>query len=278
MFRTDLIMENCEILKESNIDIAKFQGVTTNEYLDNTCKVTKVCILDNEGSLKIGKPIGNYYTIEIDDISTTNITFCLTNILKELLFNEKRVLIAGIGNKNITSDALGPCVCDNVVVTRHLLDNKYFSHLNETSAISTNVLAKTGVETGSIIKSVCKQVNPNYIIAVDALASRKISRLGTVIQVSNTGLTPGSGVSNAREAINYENLGIKVIAIGVPTVITGETLAYELKSSLDLYKDIIVTPKDIDTIIKKTSKIIANSINHAINPILDQDDIEVFLE
>lgn len=278
MIRTDLIMENCEILKESNIDIGKFKGITTEEYVDNTCNVTKVCILDDEGSFKIGKPIGNYYTINIGEKSSTNITFCVTNILKELLGNQKKVLIAGIGNKNITSDSLGPVVCDNVVVTRHLLDNQYFSHLNETSAISTNVLAKTGVETGSIIKSLCDKVKPNHIIAIDALASRKTSRLGTVIQISNTGLTPGSGVSNDRQAINYENLGIKVIAIGVPTVITGETLAHEMGSNINLYKNLVVTPKEIDTIIKKTSKIIANGINNAINPILDQDDIEIFLE
>ena len=280
MYKTDLIMETCEILKESNVDISQFSGVKSQEYLDNTCKVTKVSIINAEGSLKIGKPIGEYFTVEIEDKTTKNAIFCLSNVIRELVGNEKKVLIAGIGNKNITSDALGPLVCDNTVVTRHLLGNKYFKHLNETSAISTNVLGKTGVETSDIIKSLLENVKPECIIAVDALASRKTHRLGNVIQVSNTGITPGAGVSNERKAINFENLGVKVIAIGVPTVITGGTLAYEIdkKADLSLYEDIVVTPKEIDTIIKKTSTIIAQGINYAINPVLDEEDIEMFLE
>lgn len=280
MIKTDLIMETCEILKESKVDISKFSGVLSEEYIDNTCKVLKISILDKQGEEKIGKPIGEYYTVEILDKNTKDIIFCIKNILKNLLDTNKNVLVAGIGNKNITSDALGPLVVDNTVVTKHLLDNEYFKHLNEVTAISTNVLGKTGVETSVIIKSVCENVNPKNIIAIDALAAKNPERLGTVIQLCNTGIVPGSGIKNSRQAIDYKNMGAKVIAIGVPTVITGTTLAYSINRNADIsaYENIIVTPKEIDTIIKKTSHIISNAINYALNPSLDENDIEMFLE
>lgn len=280
MIKTDLIMETCEILKESKVDISKFSGVLSEEYIDNTCKVLKISILDKQGEEKIGKPIGEYYTVEILDKNTKDIIFCIKNILKNLLDTNKNVLVAGIGNKNITSDALGPLVVDNTVVTKHLLDNEYFKHLNEVTAISTNVLGKTGVETSVIIKSVCENVNPKNIIAIDALAAKNPERLGTVIQLCNTGIVPGSGIKNSRQAIDYKNMGAKVIAIGVPTVITGTTLAYSINRNADIsaYENIIVTPKEIDTIIKRTSHIISNAINYALNPSLDENDIEMFLE
>ena len=280
MIKTDLIMETCEILKESNFDIGNFSGVLSEEYIDNTCKVTKIQILNDEGALKIGKPIGSYYTIETGNKNTSDIVYCIKNILKSLLDKDKKILVAGIGNKNITPDALGPLVIDSTVATRHLICNEYFNHLNEVATISTNVLGKTGIETGVIIKSVCEEVKPLNIIAIDALAAKSPSRLGNVIQISDTGLTPGSGIGNSRFAINEENLGTKVIAIGVPTVITGVTLAYSISKDADisLYEDIIVTPKEIDTIIKKMSKIISTAINKAINPSLDDEDIEIFLE
>lgn len=280
MLKTDLVMETCEILKESDFDISKFAGVLSEEYVDNTCIVTKITILNDEGSKKIGKPIGEYYTIDICDKLPNNVIFCLKNILKQLLPVNKKVLVAGIGNKDITPDAIGPAVVDNTVVTRHLLENPYFAHMNEVCAIATNVLARTGIETGDILKNICKDINPNIVIAIDALAAKNPTRLGNVLQVSNTGLTPGSGINNSRASIDHNNLGVNVIAIGVPTVITGSTLAYSINKQADisLYEDIIVTPKEIDTIIKKTSKIIAYALNYAINPSLNEDDMHVFLE
>lgn len=280
MIKTDLVMESCEILKESNVDLTKFSGVISNEYIDNTCQVTLVKILDNEGAVKIGKPIGEYFTIDITDKSTANAVFCVKNVLETLLKSNSKVLVAGIGNKNITPDALGPLVIDSTVVTRHLLANDFFKHLNEVSAISTNVLGKTGVETAIVVKSVCNEVSPTSVIAIDALAARSPSRLGNVIQISNTGLVPGSGIGNSRLAIDSKNLGTLVIAIGVPTVITGTTLAYSISKTADIsaYEDIIVTPKEIDTIVKKTAHIISNAINQTLNPSLDAEDIEMFLE
>ncbi|MFI3115061.1 MAG: GPR endopeptidase [Clostridia bacterium] len=280
MIKTDLVLETCEILKESNFDLSKFSGVFSEEYIDNSCKVTKVCILNEEGSKKIGKPIGEYYTIDIEDKSDTDTIYCIKNILKNLAKNKKNFLVTGIGNKNITPDALGPFVIDNTIATRHLKDNEFFKHLNEVSVISTNVLGKTGIETGIIVKNICEDIKPSCIIAIDALTARSPSRLGNVIQISNTGLTPGSGIGNSRFSINEDNLGVLVIAIGVPTVITGSTFAHSMNNSknADLYQDIIVTPKEIDTIIKKTSKIIAYAINHMINPSLDDEDMQMFLE
>lgn len=280
MIKTDLVLETCEILKETNFDISKFSGVFTEEYVDNSCNVTKVSILNDDGSKKIGKPIGDYYTIDIENKNTQDIIYCITNILKKLVHNNKKFLIAGIGNKNITPDALGSFVIDNTVATRHLINLEYFKHLNEVSAIATNVLGKTGIETSAIIKNICQDVKPSCIMAIDALTAKNPSRLGNVIQISNTGLTPGSGIGNDRLAIDYNNLGVMVIAIGVPTVITGKTLAYSISKTADFskYEDIIVTPKDIDTIIKKTSKIIALAINKTINSSLDEEDIEIFLE
>ncbi len=256
MIKTDLVLETCEILKETNFDISKFSGVFSEEYVDNGCNVTKVSILNDDGAKKIGKPIGDYYTIEIEDKSTQDVIFCTNNVLKKLVKDNKKFLVAGVGNKNITPDALGAFVVDNTVATRHLLDIEYFKHLNEVSAISTNVLGKTGIETGAIIKNICQDIQPTCVIVIDALAAKNPSRLGNVIQLSNTGLTPGSGIGNDRLAIDYENLGVMVIAIGVPTVITGKTLAYSISktANFSLYEDIIVTPKEIDTIIKKRPK------------------------
>ncbi|MFI3226433.1 MAG: GPR endopeptidase [Clostridia bacterium] len=280
MIKTDLVLETCEILKDSNFDLSKFSGVFSEEYFDNTCKITKVCILNEQGAEKIGKPIGDYYTIEIQDRETNDIIYCIKNILKSLVQNCENFLIAGIGNKNITPDALGPMVADNSIATRHLLESSFFEHLNEVSVISTNVLGKTGIETGVILKNICKDVKPDCILAIDALAAKNPARLGTVIQISNTGLTPGSGIGNDRFAINQQNLGVKVVAIGVPTVITGKTLAYSISKTADfsLYENIIVTPKEIDNIIKKTSKIISLSINQTLNHSLSEQDIEIFLE
>ncbi len=280
MYEGDLIIETCEILKESNVDLGKFSGVLEREYVDNTCKVTHVSIIDDQGALKIGKPIGEYFTIEILNKESSNIIFCMKNILKEIIKNNTNTLVCGIGNRDITSDALGPFVVSNTVVTRHLKDIEYFRHLNDVSAISTNVLGRTGIETGLIIKNVCLEIKPSAVVAIDALAARNPSRLGTVIQISNTGITPGSGIGNTRYSIDEKNLNTPVFAIGVPTVITGKTLidAISENKRTHEYDDIIVTPKDIDTIIKKLSKIIATALNTILNPSLDEDDIEMFLE
>lgn len=280
MLKTDLILETCEILKESKVDLGEFSGVLQKEYIDNTCKVTKVSIVNDLGAMKIGKPIGDYFTLEIDDKKIDDVIFALKNILKETLETNKKTLVAGIGNHAITSDALGPCVVSNTVVTKHLLDIEYFKHLNDVSAISTNVLGKTGIETGVILKNICKEDVPKRVIAIDALASKNPHRLGNVIQVCNTGITPGSGIGNSRYPINEDTLGVKVIAIGVPTVITGQTLAYSINkdANLEEFSEIIVTPKDIDNIIKKLTKIISLAVNYTLNPSLDEDDIDMFLE
>lgn len=280
MYKTDLILETCEILKESTNHLGDFHGVLSEEYIDNTCKITKVTITNDQGATKIGKPIGEYFTLEIKDKKVDDIIFALKNILKNILSNNKKTLVAGIGNIDITPDALGPQVANNTVVTKHLLDIEYFTHLNDVSAISTNVLGKTGIETGVILKNICASDLPNSVIAIDALAAKNPHRLGNVIQVCNTGLTPGSGIGNSRLPINHETIGAQVIAIGVPTVITGQTLAYSISKTADLseFSEIIVTPKDIDNIIKKLTKIISLAINYTLNPSLDADDIDMFLE
>ena len=191
--------------------------------------------------------------------------------------------MAGLGNRNITSDALGPYALDNTIVTRHLIEKipEYFGEMRSVAAIAPGVLASTGMETEEIIGAVSKNEDISLIIAVDALASRSIKRLCRTVQISDTGISPGSGVGNHRNALNRETLGVPVIAIGVPTVVYAGTLAYDIavnagidanESELSIYSgDLIVTPRDIDENIRDMAKLIGYGINLALQDITVED-------
>lgn len=225
--RTDLVLESIEN-NNSNIK------TDVHEYGD--IKVTNVDI-DECNCKLINKKIGNYITIEFDDITDSgncdNVKNVfvneLSNIINKLDIKYKSVLVVGLGNMYSTPDSLGPNVIDNIVVTRHLflLDEEVSNGISCVSAISPGVTASTGIETASFVKSIVDDVKPDFVIVVDALAASSIDRINKSIQITDTGIHPGSGVGNMRKEISFDTVGIPVIAIGVPTVVESSIIVYD---------------------------------------------------
>lgn len=319
--RTDLAVEAKEIYEEQNKE--RISGIKINEYFDSGVKITDVDILDENGERNMGKPIGKYITLEMpetfmhdkdvmDDVSRV-FSKSLSDIIK--LDKSMTTLVVGLGNWNVTPDALGPKVVSRLMITRHLKElvpDKIDENIRPVCAISPGVLGLTGIETGEIIKSLADKIKPNLIVCIDALASRKTERVNKTIQVGNTGISPGSGIGNRRMEISEKTLGIPVIAIGIPTVVHAATLAndtidialdelinkstkgsefYTMLKNLDreekqnlinevLYPELgnmIVTPKEIDLVIDVVSKIVANGINIALQPALGLEDINKYI-
>ncbi len=319
--RTDLALESKEMYKEKNNKEA--DGVILEEEEIDGTKISKVRIINEIGSEKLGKPIGNYITLDIPQFTEydgelmDSVSKVLGKILKELIKVKKddRVLVVGLGNWNVTPDALGPKVIEGIMVTRHLsevMPEAMEENMISVAAISPGVLGTTGIETGEVIKSLVDKIKPSLIICIDALAARRIQRLNKTIQISDTGISPGAGVGNHRKAINEEELGVKVIAVGVPTVVDASTIAndtmdmvldnlineaqegkefYNMLKNIDknakevlikemlnpYFGDLIVTPKEVDLIIDSLSKIIANGINIAVQPNMTMEDINKFM-
>lgn len=307
---TDLAIEASAVenLKPEN---GKAGGIVSNVYKRDDITVTEVRITNKEGEKAVGKPVGRYVTIEVptlrDGISDVydKTQDVLSEELKKFidLNTNHTVMVVGLGNRFVTPDALGPKVIDKLLVTRHLYDvlpEEITSNMHSLCAVAPGVLGITGIETGEIIRGIADKIKPDIIIAIDALASRKTSRISTTFQIADTGIVPGSGIGNKRHALNKETIGVPVVAIGVPTVIEAVAVANDaidmlieaVKSNTDknsnIYKyvdafdnenrykliseiltpsgsDLIVTPKEVDSIIDEVSGIIADSINDAVN-------------
>lgn len=320
-FHTDLAVESREIYKEeNNIEV---EGVSVDVTEDENYTITKVEVLNSGGSQKIGKPIGKYITIDVPKLNVSDedlkdeISVLLAKEIKSLTepYKATKILIIGLGNWNVSPDALGPKVVDRVLVTRQyfLNFNKAFDEtVANVSAMSPGVLGITGIETFDIVMGLVERIQPDMLIAIDALASRKMNRINTTIQLSDVGISPGSGVGNKRAALNKETLGIPVMAIGIPTVVNAATMIndtmdliidsmkqsaeiggefYSLLDKLsneDRYTlieevlnpfmgNVIVTPKDIDLLIDDLSIIIANGLNIALHPGIDLKDVNRYI-
>ena len=304
-FRTDLALERRDIYKKVN-KLNEIDGVeSTEEEINEKIKLSKVKITNKNGEEAIGKPIGNYITIDVkglklaDDDEIKKISDVLSNELKEMLNihvnKQEDILIVGLGNIYVTPDALGPKVINEIDVTRHLI--KYLPQYVEegtrpVSAIAPGVLGTTGIETVEILKGIVENIKPKLLIVIDALASRSIDRISSSIQIADTGIVPGAGVENKRKEISKKTLGIPVIAIGIPTVVDLATVTNEcidifienlqekamsndylnkLKEK-DNYEDIkeALVPKDYNMIVtpKEIDKLIENMskiISKAIN-------------
>ena len=305
---TDLALEEKERFESDHVEV---QGVILEEEYDKEreIRITKVKIETEKGARAMGKPVGTYITMEAPNMAVPDeeyhreISEELAKYIKELIKIEKEdyvVLVAGLGNRQVTPDALGPHVVDNLAITRHIVKEygKYAmgeDAVHMTSAIVPGVMAQTGMETLEIIKGIVKETKPDLVIAVDALAARNSKRLNRTIQIADTGITPGSGVGNHRNGITEETIGVPVIAIGVPTVVdaativndtmenliaaleTSETLkgvgvvlqGYNATEKYELIKELIsphlngmfVTPKDIDETIKRIGYTISEGLN-----------------
>ncbi len=290
--RTDLALEAKDFFC-SNSKTKEIDGVISENKNIDGFEVATVEITDKNGEKAVGKPIGKYVTFETDPFimreknAFEKACSVLKSILSDMIKSEKgSVLIAGLGNAAITADALGPLTVKNTVITRHLVERvpEHFGEMRPVAAIAPGVLATTGLETEEIIRAVSQNRDISAIIAVDALASRSLSRLCRTIQISNTGIIPGSGVGNHRNAINRETMGIPVITIGVPTVVYAGTLAHDIaveagieNANLTEYgRDLIVTPRDIDENIRDMAKVIGYGINLSLHG-LTIEDVDMFL-
>ena len=307
--RTDLALEAREILRQGK-ENEEIEGIIFEKKEEKDGTITTVTVETDEAAKKLNKPKGRYITLEsirlknMDSEFFKDISYMLKNELEKIidLNKESTVLVAGLGNKDITPDALGPKVVSQIMVTRHLkqyMPEYIDDDIRTVSAISPGVLGITGMETGDIIKGVCEKVSPDLIIAIDALASKSPRRISTTIQLTDTGINPGSGVGNRREGLNYKNLGVPVVVIGVPTVVDALSIASELSDSLfdkmnvDFSKyhskkeellsemkendlNLMVTPKEVDSMITRISKVISNGINLALHKDIDLEYIESF--
>lgn len=319
--RTDLAIEAKQAYTEENK--RELDGVRVDEENDGEIKVTTVTIESDEAGKELGKPKGHYITIDFpefthyDGESMNDLSMVVGKVLKKLsnVTKDKLVLVVGLGNWNVTPDALGPKVVEKIMVTRHikqLMPEALEDSVRSVCALAPGVLGITGIETGEIVKAVVDKVKPDLVICIDALGSRKLDRVNRTIQIGDAGISPGAGVGNNRMQINEKSLGVKVLAVGVPTVVDAATIANDtidmvlddligkVEKGKDFYSmlktvdkdekqmlireilnpfvgELMVTPKDIDTIIESLAKIIADGINMAVQPEMDMDEINKFL-
>ncbi len=281
--RTDLAVE---VIDDQAHNLPK--GVARKLRKSSVCMVTEIIVEDEMAGLRIGKPKGKFITIETDRLSAHPSDFNeqAQNIADEirLLAGEKSsILVIGLGNNDITPDALGPQVISQIIATRHLADELPKGHelgnLKPVSALATGVLGQTGIEVAEIIKAICDRTSPDCVVVIDALACSDVSRLGTTIQLTDTGISPGSGVQNRRKEISETTVGVPVIAVGVPTVVDMHTIVENITGSAPgkHVPNMMVTPRDIDKLIERTAKLLAYAINKAAQPDLSLEDITALM-
>ena len=296
--RTDLAVEATQLWQEQAGETTQLRGVQARDSVREGYKVTTVRILDESGAQALGKPVGTYITVELDGLlrreedAFPRAARALAAELRGLLDLKEgdAVLVAGLGNRAITPDGIGPKAADHTLVTRHLVERvpEQFGAFRPVSALAAVVLGTTGMESGELISAVVEMTRPACVLAVDALASRSLRRVGRTVQLSDTGIVPGSGVGNHRMALNRETLGVPVIAIGVPTVVDAATLACDLLSEAgreDLDpaalsgagENLIVTPREVDTQVGDLAKVIGYGIDLALQSGLDVADIDLLL-
>lgn len=274
--RTDLALESKERLEAEKNEM---RGVIFEEHFDEkrNVTITKVTIETENGAKAIGKPVGTYLTLEAPDMAVPDegshreVSEVLAEQLRALVKeNIESVLVVGLGNREVTPDALGPEVIGNLYITRHILREygEYAFPDKKVAAISgivPGVMAQTGMETLEIIKGIIGETSPQLVIAIDALAARSVKRLGRTIQIADTGINPGSGVGNHRKGLNKETLGVPVVAIGVPLVVDAATIVYDACQDADKIPNgivgMFVTPKNIDEMVKSLSYTISEALN-----------------
>lgn len=314
----DMAVEAHEILRgESGNEVP---GVRMDKKELDHATVTIIDIETDQGVQEMGRPKGTYITIDAPEIRENNyfvhqdITEALAKELVKLLDlkEDSSVLLVGLGNWNATPDALGPQVIEKSLVTRHLFQytpDELKGKLRKVSAIAPGVLGITGIETAEIIRGIVEHVKPDWVIAIDALAAGSLERIGTSIQLANTGISPGSGVGNKRVGINEETLGCKVLAIGLPTVVNAAIIAHnclesfmdELKTSPSLFRlykefnpktlenilsqalspysgNLMVTPKEVDTLIQASARIIAGALGICLHPGITREEYQMYLQ
>jgi len=310
-------MEACELLSKEET----YKGIETEMKRTDGIEITTVRITNDNAAEAVGKPKGTYISIEADKMKGADADFrqkvieITADMLKTVLNSdrEKNILVAGLGNRYITPDSLGPKVVAKILVTRHIRDtlsDKIDDSVASVAAIAPGVMGITGIETAEILKGIIERIKPDAVIAIDALAARRTSRINSVIQIADSGISPGSGVGNKRMLLNEESLGVPVIGIGVPTVVSAATLVndsmerilsamaeaseeklfYNTLNNLGDEREVLiaellepyaenmfVTPKEVDEVIERLAEIISNAINIAVHPALTKEDINKYV-
>ncbi|RXZ77194.1 GPR endopeptidase [Paenibacillaceae bacterium] len=320
--RTDLAMEARELAEQPGSPIP---GITSETLEDDGIIVTRLQVLNEDGARAIGKMPGNYITLEVPGLRTqdtvlqdrvaTRFTAEFDAFLQQIGVDKmSKVLIVGLGNWNVTPDALGPLVVENVMITRHffeLMPEQVAPGYRPVSAVAPGVLGITGIESSEIVEGIVQHTKPDVIIAIDALASKALERVNTTIQIADTGIHPGSGIGNKRRGITKEIMGVPVIAIGVPTVVYASTIVgnamemlmhhmeaqsgnnnqiFGMMSQISeeerlglvrevlqpLGHDLLVTPKEVDDFIEDMANIIASGLNAALHEAVDSTNVAAY--
>lgn len=282
--RTDLAVE----LKDSVANVDYMGGIEIKNVYDKDCSINECTIIvkDKEAEEVLGKPMGKYITLESRALDSNDISIHkpmmekLNRILNDELKDKKNILVVGLGNRYVTPDSIGPLVVDNLYITRHLVREGVLNNIRNISALAPGVMAQTGIETQIILKAICDEINPDIILAIDSLAAIDSDRLNRTIQICDTGISPGSGVGNNRARLDKESLGVDVIAIGVPTVIsvcalvgksvdefinenrldTEREYNFDFVNENNIY-NMFVTPQNVDEAVKRISYTISEAIN-----------------
>lgn len=275
--RTDLVTERRELHTET------LEGAFRETVEKDGVCTEKITIQTHEAAQKLGKPVGQYITLSFENLQTLvclePLEEAIVNALQTLLPEHREsVMVVGLGNREITPDALGPLTVDRLLITRHI--GREFSEqfglppLQAVSSLAPNVIGKTGMETLEIISGVVERAHPSALLVLDALAARRPERLCRTLQLSNTGLSPGSGVQNSGKEISQKTLGIPVIALGIPTVVDVASLVYDLTGKEDAPSaDMMVTPKDIDQLMDRCAALLSGAINRFLQPELDRETL-----
>ena len=294
--RTDLAMEARESWEHENL--GELKGVRAEQSDSEGFSITRVKVETQEAAEKLCKPMGTYVTLELsrllrrEDDAFADGAQALAQVIRELMELTGTVggsvLVAGLGNPAITPDSVGHVAARNTLVTRHLLASMpdSFPQFSSVALVEPGVLGTTGVESVDVIRAVSREISPDLIIAVDALASGSMDRVCRTVQATDVGIVPGSGVGNARKPLDRALMGVPVIALGVPTVVDAATLALDIARSagveleqglLDRQRGMIVTPKDIDSNVADIARLIGYGINLALHQGLTVEDVDLFL-
>lgn len=303
--RTDLAMEAREVVCKQQA--SEIEGVRVLEEKRGSAKITRVYVESNEGSRRLGKPEGAYITLETDPQMLSDpevreeMSVAMAAELRELLGLKGKFtsLVVGLGNARMTADALGPRTVQRVMVTRHLIaqiPDQVDQRVRPVSAITPGVLGITGVETGEIVRGVAERVKPDVIIAIDSLAARNASRMASTVQISNVGIQPGSGLGGVGKVLSKDTLGIPVIAVGVPMVVYATSLVSDavdgaldggrpspkvkdvLQSAQEQLGDLVVTPKEVDSLVDTLSDLLAMGLNLALHDNITIDEVRGFFQ
>lgn len=281
--RTDLAVETAEELSSSRDIFSPGTGVTRTESLHCGCPVTRIRVATDAGAALLGRPPGTYVTVDLRPLLSRQepllprAAACLSRELRALLPpGEGTALVVGLGNSAMTPDAVGTAALEHLLVTRHLLQAmpRQFAGLRPVASLRPGVLSATGVETLELIRGAAAHIRPAVVIVIDALAARSRHRLCATVQLSDTGLTPGSGVGNHRKAVNARTLRLPVVAVGVPTVIDGAALCGDEDAAPS---GLFVTPQDIDRRIRDMGALLGTAITLALQPTLTAADVAALL-